>query len=621
MFESILNSILSARTYRKLGQIVLDVSVSLVSTLLLIILYFSYLPLFSALLLMFSVCAVRMVGNYFFGSYRQLWRYTSLREIQNLGLNTMLTALVFSMAFWLHLSPFTLSAVLLDAIFYFVMAGGIRSVRRLQTQSRSKKAVSSVAIAKRTLLIGAGNAANLLLADLVSTQTPIVIVGLLDDDPAKQNAELHGYPILGKTADMERLIQEHQVQQVVISMPSASDAVRHALLYRARKAGVSVKSAANVHGILSGRDRLQYTPFLMDDLTHAKEFQDHDFNRLKENRERHILVTGGAGYIGNHLVSMLLNAGYRVRILDNLTYGDKGLTRLERHPNLELIKGDIANIRDVVRCVKDVDTVIALAALVGDPACGLNAEETLNLNYEATKILVEASNFYGVKRFVFASSCSVYGASPDDTLLTEDSVLNPVSLYAKTRIMSEEVVIDRSSRMEPVILRLSTVFGYSDRMRYDLVVNTLTVRGVVNKAFQVFGGNQWRPFIHCRDVAKAFYLAATVSSDKVTQIIFNVGSNDMNFTISDVAKLIEKKLPDATVEYQDSSDDPRNYRVNFNRIRESFGFVPDFSIEQGVDEMIDKIQQEESLREFSNPIYSNVGQLKNRFSEAKEVAI
>ena len=221
-----------------------------------------------------------------------------------------------------------------------------------------------------------------------------------------------------------------------------------------------------------------------------KEISSDTKDAMKPTTHNRVLVTGGFGYIGTHLVEMLLEAGYRVRVLDNFTYGRQGLEAIGDHPNLEVIEGDIANIRDVVRSVKHVDTVIALAAIVGDPACGIDAEATLNLNYEATKILVETADFYGVKRFVFASSCSVYGASGDE-FLTEESSLNPVSLYARTRIMSEEILLERCGNMKPVIFRLSTVFGYSPRMRYDLVINTITARGVVDGKFQIFDC-EWR---------------------------------------------------------------------------------------------------------------------------------
>jgi len=326
-----------------------------------------------------------------------------------------------------------------------------------------------------------------------------------------------------------------------------------------------------------------------------------------------VLVTGGAGYIGVHLVRKLLNRGLRVRVLDNFTYGDEGIAMLRSHPRFEMRVGDISSVRDVVSAVKDVDTVIALAAIVGDPACGLNAEETLNLNYESTKLLAEACNFYGVERLVFASSCSVYGAAQDD-LLTETSRLNPVSLYARTRILSEEVLTERCGDTMPVILRLATVFGLSPRMRFDLVVNTLTVRAFVDRKIQIFGGDQWRPFVHCQDVAEAFAAAAVAPKDLVGGEVFNVGSTRMNYTLEDVGSIVARVVgPDVEVDTGEFNEDRRNYRVSFDKIESALGFRTEYSLESGIEEMVQAIEASSTLRDYHQARYSNLKHLKEKF--------
>ena len=305
-----------------------------------------------------------------------------------------------------------------------------------------------------------------------------------------------------------------------------------------------------------------------------------------------------------------------MRVLDNFTYGDEGLADLRNHPRFEMRVGDISSVRDVVSAVKDVDTVLALAAIVGDPACGLNAEETLNLNYESTKILAEACNFYGVERLVFASSCSVYGAAQND-LLTETSALNPVSLYARTRILSEEVLVERCGDTTPVIVRLATVFGLSPRMRFDLVVNTLTVRALVDRKIQIYGGDQWRPFVHCQDVAEAFAVAATASRELVAGEVFNVGSTKMNYTLEDVGSIVAGVVgPDVEVDTGEFNEDRRNYRVSFDKIESVLGFRPEYSLESGVEEMVQAIEASSTLRDYQQARFSNLKHLKDKFDRA-----
>jgi nucleoside-diphosphate-sugar epimerase len=305
---------------------------------------------------------------------------------------------------------------------------------------------------------------------------------------------------------------------------------------------------------------------------------------------------------------MLLEAGYYVRVLDRFDYGRTGIDGL-MHPRLEVHQGDICSSRDVSRAVRDVDGVIALAAIVGDPACNLDPEETINLNYTATKILVETCNFYGVRRLVFASSCSVYGASDND-LLTERSRLNPVSLYARTRVLSENIIFDRRGDVEPVVLRLATVFGLSPRMRFDLVVNTLTARAVVDKRIAVFGGDQWRPNVHCRDAARAFLMAFQAPAGVAAGEIFNVGGNGQNHRIGEIANMVAQIVGDVVVEHQTEVPDPRNYRVDFTKIRQTLGFEPEFSVPRGIREVATAVRANVGLQHHQSPVFHNVQALK-----------
>jgi nucleoside-diphosphate-sugar epimerase len=283
-----------------------------------------------------------------------------------------------------------------------------------------------------------------------------------------------------------------------------------------------------------------------------------------------------------------------------------------RHPNLEIIQGDVCNSRDVSRAVKNVDGVIALAAIVGDPACNLDPEETINLNYAATKILAETSNFYGVRRLVFASSCSVYGASSHG-MLTERSRLNPVSLYARTRVLSENILFDRRGDLEPVVVRLATVFGLSPRMRFDLVVNTLTVRAVTDRHITIHGGAQWRPNVHCRDAARAFILALEAPASAVAGEIFNLGGDALNHRIREIGEMVADIVGDVVVEIRDEAPDPRDYRVSFAKIRRVLGFVPEHAVADGIREVAAAVRGDTALRRWEDSTYHNVHALKQAF--------
>ena len=321
-----------------------------------------------------------------------------------------------------------------------------------------------------------------------------------------------------------------------------------------------------------------------------------------------VLVTGGAGYIGSHLVRKLLQRGYQVRVLDKFLYGEHGIADLRGDPNLDLRYGDICNIRDVVQAVKGVRAVVALAALVGDAACDLDPQEALTTNFEATRCLLESCREVGVARLVFASSCSVYGANGND-LLTENSHLNPVSLYARTRIMSEELLLQEHGQVEVVILRLSTVCGLSPRMRFDLMVNTITARASVEGRIRVVGANQWRPHIHVQDAAEAFLRATEAPSDVAAGEIFNVGAETQNFTVGEIANKVVQQIPGTIVEYFDRIEDRRSYRVAFDRIRTKLGFVPARTVDDAIHEVRTVLQTGE-VRDYGDEVYHNVKQLQ-----------
>jgi nucleoside-diphosphate-sugar epimerase len=306
-----------------------------------------------------------------------------------------------------------------------------------------------------------------------------------------------------------------------------------------------------------------------------------------------VLVVGGGGYIGSHVVGQLLQAGFSVRVLDSLFYGKDSLLEFAENQNFELIVGDVTDISKLVRACDGASAVVHLAGLVGDPACALNESYTLHSNVIVTKMLKEVALSAGVQRFIFASSCSVYGAN--DAVVDETSELNPVSLYARTKIASEkELLASVSDEFFVTILRFATVFGHSRRPRFDLVGNLFTAQAYNDGRITVFGGDSWRPFIHVADIARAIVLTLKANPFRVQGQIMNVGDSRLNMTIGELAEKVQSVvMADRSVEivsHQDSAD-RRNYNVSFDKIRRIIGFTATYLIEDGVSEMLSEFKR------------------------------
>ena len=320
-----------------------------------------------------------------------------------------------------------------------------------------------------------------------------------------------------------------------------------------------------------------------------------------------VLVVGGAGYIGSLVVDKLLARGCHVRLLDNLLYGNRAIERHLSNPRLEFIQGDCRNIQDVVRAMSNVKDVIHLAAIVGDPACAQDDANALQINYAATRMMLEIAKGHGIERFLFASSCSVYGASDD--IVDEKSETVPVSLYAETKLHSERVLLEARSRtFHPTVLRFATVFGLAPRPRFDLVVNLLTAKAIQDGIITIYNGDQWRPFIHASDVAEAVSHVLLAPLGSVSGEIFNVGDDALNFTLGQVAEKIRAIVPQTRVEYVENSD-RRNYRVSFQKIKDCLGFAATITVEDGIMEIKRAFERREIV-DYRRPFYSNVSFLK-----------
>jgi len=316
-----------------------------------------------------------------------------------------------------------------------------------------------------------------------------------------------------------------------------------------------------------------------------------------------VLVVGGAGYIGSILTRQLLDAGYRVRVLDLELFGTESLEGVMDHPRLETMKGDFRNVEDAARALRGMDAVCHLAAIVGDPACALDRETTITVNYAAAKMMAQLAKANGISKFVFASTCSVYGDS--EQIMSEHSPLNPVSLYATTKIDAERALLDAAdAEFQPTILRFATAYGWSHRPRFDLVANLFSAQAVTDQKIRVFNGEQWRPFVHTRDIARACVMTLEAPLSRIGGQIFNVGDESQNYTLAQLGQIVAQANPGTIVEDVRNNDDMRNYRVNFSKIRTVIGFRASVDLVEGVQEMVDAVRSG-NVANWRAPIYSN----------------
>ena len=555
-----------------------------------------------------------LIGTHvLWGNYRTIWRYASLREVIHVTASALVVTAGLEAGRMAGIVPLRRETVLLGVLLMLFASVGLRVLRRWQMaatkRSRRERVPHASGHAPRgVLIVGAGEHGLSIGRELVERRNGVQLAGYLDDDVSKTGAVLNGARVLGKLADVLPVCESHGISEVIVAMPSADPVFVRGFIRRLENTGIRARAVGGVARFVTGEQVHRPGAAKLHELLDSGTARP---GTTGDPSVRRVLVTGGAGFIGSHLTRMLLDRGYHVRLLDCFEYGRAGIEGL-LHPNLQIIQGDICNSRDVSRAVRNVDGVIALAAIVGDPACNLDPEETINLNYTATKILAETCNLYGVRRLVFASSCSVYGAS-GQSMLTEESRLNPVSLYARTRVLSENILFDRHGDVEPVVVRLATVFGLSPRMRFDLVVNTLAVRAVTEQRITIFGGNQWRPNVHCRDAARAFILALEAPAARVAGEIFNLGGDKQNHTISELGEQVASIVGGAQLEISGDVQDPRDYRVSFAKIREVLGFEPQYSVSDGIREVVAAVRADPALRRWRDPIYHNVQALKESF--------
>jgi nucleoside-diphosphate-sugar epimerase len=319
--------------------------------------------------------------------------------------------------------------------------------------------------------------------------------------------------------------------------------------------------------------------------------------------DQRILVLGGAGFLGSALTRELLRRGRHVTVMDALVYGDEALTELNEDPRFRLIKGDLRDIESVIRALQHVDAVVHLGGLVGDPACDLDEKLTLEINLAATRLLGEAARGFGIDRFIFASSCSVYGASHE--ILSEGSPLSPISLNARTKIDSESVLLELENEdFAPTVLRFGTLYGLSPRPRFDLVVNLLAAKAATDGRITIFGGEQWRPFLHVNDGVQAILRALEAPVDVVTGQVFNVGSNSENYRLRDLGDLIRRLVPGVHVDFVDGNGAQPSYQVSFDKIDGLLDYTTSYTVAHGIEEVRDVIR-DGRIPDYLEARYSN----------------
>ena len=327
---------------------------------------------------------------------------------------------------------------------------------------------------------------------------------------------------------------------------------------------------------------------------------------------KNVIVTGGAGYVGSGLTRVLLHAGYRVFCVDNLLFGGGSIIDIWYHPNFVFCKCDITKSDELDRILEraNYDAVVHLAAVVGDPACKREPELARNVNLKASKHLLEKCVELKIPRFVFASTCSNYGKmETSDAYVDERSPLVPVSLYAELKVEFENLVHDdRESRVDfcPTILRFATVYGLSPRMRFDLTVNEFTKELALGRELVIFGEQFWRPYCHVADFSRAILSVLNASREKMAWNLFNVGSTEENYTKQMIVDEIVRQIPDAKIKYVSKDEDPRDYRVNFDKIQKELGFEVSKTVPDGIEEVKEIvtsgiIQDPEDQRYYNTP--------------------
>ena len=330
---------------------------------------------------------------------------------------------------------------------------------------------------------------------------------------------------------------------------------------------------------------------------------EHDLsNQL--SRTRRILVIGGAGFIGSVLTRRLINRGYSVRILDNLLYDNfSSISDIEFNEEIDFIEGDFLEPKTLATALNGITDIVLLAALVGDPICSKYPEQAIQINQNGTIELIDTLKNYPINKLVFASTCSNYGIHDGIQAATEDAELTPLSIYAETKVAVEKYLMRQRGKLEyaPTILRFATAYGIGQRTRFDLTINHFTRDLALGNKLTVYDEDTYRPYCHINDISDAIISVLEAPRSLIDFQVFNVGSNIDNHSKRGVIEIIKKYLPEASVEYGQNGNDPRDYRVDFSKIESVLNFEPKHSAHTFIADLIDAINNNRFGEVETNP--------------------
>lgn len=327
-----------------------------------------------------------------------------------------------------------------------------------------------------------------------------------------------------------------------------------------------------------------------------------------KKRFESVMVIGGGGYVGAVLVPKLLERGYRVKVYDLFIYGEAVFDAVKDNPRLKLVKGDVRDIKLLEKELERVEAIIHLACISNDPSFELDPELGKSINFDCFEPLVKLAKDRGVKRFIYASSSSVYGIKEEEDV-TEEMELEPLTDYSKFKAMCEEVLLKYADKdFVGLILRPATVCGYSPRQRMDLIVNILTNHAVNRRRITVDGGSQKRPNIHIQDVTDLYVKSLEYDDNQINKKIFNAGYE--NYPVSDLAEKVKDVIGSDVEIVVKPTNDLRSYHISSEKIKNELGFIPEHNIEDAVRELKDAIESGLLSDPMNNPMYFNIKRMK-----------